>query len=234
MSIRIGFAILFGLALLLGVSTPAAAQSDSEQQQTSEQLSEGDNMSAKDQNLDESKKEPGQEQSQSESKDEGQDKSQSQGESQSQTTQAEQASFISRQESSQVLASSIIGMTIQNSTDKEAEQIGSVNDLIMNEQNQLVGVVVGVGGFLGIGEKNVGIPMAAVTDIDAKKDIAVVTVSKKQLQNAPAFTTKKEQKQEQKQKQMQQKMEQKKQEMKKQQQEKSPSTLDSEATASGG
>lgn len=109
------------------------------------------------------------------------------------------------QQSSQILASSIMGMSIQNGTNKDAAQIGTINDLIMNKQHQLVGIVVGVGGFLGIGQKNVGIPWSDVRDIDPKKGVAVVDVTKKELAKAPAFTTKQEMQQKKKQQEVLQK-----------------------------
>jgi len=95
--------------------------------------------------------------------------------------------FITEQESSQVPASSIMGMAIKNSVDKNAEVIGKVSDLIMDEDLKLIGIVVGVGGFLGIGEKHVGISWDSVDDINVEDDTAVVVLSKKELEEAPAF-----------------------------------------------
>lgn len=40
------------------------------------------------------------------------------------------------------------------------ESIGDVNDVLMDRNGQSVAVVIGVGGFLGIGEKNVAVPFA--------------------------------------------------------------------------
>src|SRR5262249_29601657 len=39
----------------------------------------------------------------------------------------------------------------------EGKKVGKVEDLILDEQQKISGVVVGVGGFLGIGEKQVGL-----------------------------------------------------------------------------
>ena len=41
--------------------------------------------------------------------------------------------------------------------DPEGKEVGAVDDLIFDEQKKIVGVVVGVGGFLGIGKKDVGL-----------------------------------------------------------------------------
>src|SRR5699024_8734395 len=137
------YGILFSAALICGISTQAAAQSKDQQAKSQQQSSQQQEQQT--QNTDQS----GGNQQASETK--------SQAASKSQQTQASGELFVKKQKSSQVLASSIIGMSIQNGTGKKAAEIGAVDDLIMNEQHQLVGVVVGIGGFLGIGRKQVGI-----------------------------------------------------------------------------
>lgn len=44
-----------------------------------------------------------------------------------------------------------------NSSVEEDEEIGTITDLIIGEDGQIHAVVVGVGGFLGMGEKDVAI-----------------------------------------------------------------------------
>ena len=55
------------------------------------------------------------------------------------------------------LASNIIGETVYNSTAEEAEQIGEVNDIVMNANGAATLLIIGVGGFLGVGERDVAI-----------------------------------------------------------------------------
>src|SRR5690606_8691689 len=55
------------------------------------------------------------------------------------------------------LATEIIGETIYNSAGDDAESIGDVNDFVLDQNGEIGAVVVGVGGFLGIGQKNVAI-----------------------------------------------------------------------------
>jgi hypothetical protein len=45
--------------------------------------------------------------------------------------------------------------------------IGSVNDLLFDKSGKIIGVVIGVGGFLGIGTKNVAIDMSAFNVVPA-------------------------------------------------------------------
>jgi hypothetical protein len=66
---------------------------------------------------------------------------------------------IAQQEDDQLLGSSLMGASV-NLAD---ESIGTVSDLIIGDDNTIKGVVVGVGGFLGIGEKRVALPMEKIT-----------------------------------------------------------------------
>lgn len=203
------FSLLFSSALMLGVSTQAAAQdtqpqSNMHKQPAQQQNGQNSRSQAGDQSNSGSKSQPGAKQGEEDTQ---------KSSSQSAANAGQQSLFVNTQKSSQILTSSILGLSIQNSTGEKAQSIGTINDLIMNEQHQLVGVVVGIGGFLGVGEKNVGIAWNAVKNIDPEKGIAVVTVTKKQLQNAPAFTSKQAQKEKQQQQRIKQQMQQKQQQM---------------------
>lgn len=101
----------------------------------------------------------------------------------------DQAVFITEQAEKHWLATDYIGDTVYN---REDEAIGNIDDLIVEEEGGLVGVVVGVGGFLGIGKKRVGIDLAAIDiqqDEEGKPKL-VVDGSKESLMEAPDFTDK--------------------------------------------
>ncbi len=66
------------------------------------------------------------------------------------------------------LATEIIGETIYNSTGDDAEAIGDVNDFVLDQNGEIGAVVVGVGGFLGIGQKSVAINWA---DLELAQDM---------------------------------------------------------------
>ncbi len=55
----------------------------------------------------------------------------------------------------QFLASDLIGTRVVGQNN---EAIGDVNDVVMGQDGKAMAVLVGVGGFLGIGEKDVAIP----------------------------------------------------------------------------
>ena len=60
------------------------------------------------------------------------------------------------------LATKLIGETVYNGTGDDAENIGDVNDLVIDADGNVQAVVVGVGGFLGLGEKNVALEFDAI------------------------------------------------------------------------
>lgn len=87
-----------------------------------------------------------------------------------------------------VLASSLIGATVYNGTGDDAAAIGDVNDIVIGLDGTAEALIVGVGGFLGIGEKNVAVDLSRVSwvDHDGERWI-VVDASKEQLEAAPAY-----------------------------------------------
>ena len=66
--------------------------------------------------------------------------------------------FVASQSSDQWVFSKFKGTDVVGPND---ENIGSVNDLLFDRNGKVLGVMVGVGGFLGIGQKNVAIEMGA-------------------------------------------------------------------------
>ncbi len=52
-------------------------------------------------------------------------------------------------------ASKLVGLSVYNDNN---ESLGSINDLLMDKDGNIKGVVLGVGGFLGVGEHLVAIP----------------------------------------------------------------------------
>jgi len=86
------------------------------------------------------------------------------------------------------LATNMIGENVYNGTGDNAENIGDVNDIVIGSEGAVKAVVIGVGGFLGIGEKSVAIEMAKLNWAEANGDRWLVTnVTKEQLEALPAF-----------------------------------------------
>ncbi|RWE09113.1 MAG: PRC-barrel domain containing protein [Mesorhizobium sp.] len=63
------------------------------------------------------------------------------------------AAPVARAEGS--LVTNIIGESVYNGTGDDAENIGNVDDVVFDENGQTKSVIIGVGGFLGVGAKNV-------------------------------------------------------------------------------
>ena len=74
----------------------------------------------------------------------------------------------------------------------DQQRIGDINDLIIKTDGTVEGVVVGVGGFLGIGEKNVALKMdrfKVATDPDGRARITL-SATFDELKGAPDFKSK--------------------------------------------
>lgn len=69
------------------------------------------------------------------------------------------------------------------------EEVGAVSDLIINESGQIVAIVVGVGGFLGMGEKDVAIGWDAVSRSGESDALELrIDQTREELTSAPEFT----------------------------------------------
>ena len=94
--------------------------------------------------------------------------------------------FIDKQPDGEWLARVFLGAYVQ---DVSGQRVGDINDLVFDRTGRITTVVLGVGGFLGIGEKTVAVPfkeLAFSVDKDGARIIAV-TVGKDTLMQAPAF-----------------------------------------------
>ena len=98
--------------------------------------------------------------------------------------------FLTTQGDGQYLAKDLLlGAKVHNA---EGVIVGDVEDLILNADNQVQGVVMGVGGFAGFGEKRVGVTLSA---LQIKNENGIVTVTlpqatKETLDALPAFERK--------------------------------------------
>jgi sporulation protein YlmC with PRC-barrel domain len=56
-------------------------------------------------------------------------------------------------------AAKLVGLSVYNNNN---ESVGSINDLLMDKNGSIKAVVIGVGGFLGVGEHLVAIPFEKI------------------------------------------------------------------------
>jgi sporulation protein YlmC with PRC-barrel domain len=81
-------------------------------------------------------------------------------------------------------ASEVIGMKVHN---RQAESIGEIEDIVVEPlRGDIRYAVVGVGGFLGIGERYIAVPWPALS-YDASKKELILDVTKEQVKAAPGF-----------------------------------------------
>jgi sporulation protein YlmC with PRC-barrel domain len=102
-----------------------------------------------------------------------------------------QLQFYTRQ-AGEMRASALIGATVRND---QNESIGEINELILNKDGQVAAAVVGVGGFLGIGEREVAVDFKSLRveyDPNAMTNRGAINVkvvaTKDTLKSAPAWS----------------------------------------------
>jgi hypothetical protein len=98
------------------------------------------------------------------------------------------SSFVANQSDNQYLASAIMGKDV---LDSSGNKIGSAKDILFDAQGKMAAVVVGVGGFLGIGEKSIAISFDQVKPgKDANGNVTLnASVSQDDVNGAPGFMT---------------------------------------------
>ncbi len=77
----------------------------------------------------------------------------------------------------------------QDVYDPNNNKIGEVMDVLVDKSGKVTSLIVGVGGFLGAGEKDVAVPFEAVqvTNQDNSKWRLVMNTTKNDLKSAPGF-----------------------------------------------
>ena len=95
--------------------------------------------------------------------------------------------FITSQKLTEYLAKDrLLGAKV---TGADGKIVGDVEDLIIGSDDQVVGVIMGVGGFLGMGEKKVAVKTSSLQleVTDGKMNVLLPGATKDTLTAAPAF-----------------------------------------------
>lgn len=70
------------------------------------------------------------------------------------------------------------------------DNVGDVNDVVMGRDGQAEAVVIGVGGFLGIGEKNVAVDFDKLSWVERNGERwLMISATREELESAPSFDT---------------------------------------------
>ena len=102
------------------------------------------------------------------------------------------AQVITEQKPDQLLASKLKGTNVMGSTD---EKIGDVSDILFDKDGKILAYVVGVGGFLGIGAKDVALSPQSFQVMPAGDRGSMklkLAMTKDELKNAAEFKPYKE------------------------------------------
>jgi sporulation protein YlmC with PRC-barrel domain len=93
--------------------------------------------------------------------------------------------FLSVQASNQWLSTQLVGVPVYDSAN---EKIGTISDLVIDQSGTIQAIVVGVGGFLGIGAKEIAVSLNKMTIIrEDGGDKAVAQLSRPEIELAPSF-----------------------------------------------
>jgi hypothetical protein len=108
------------------------------------------------------------------------------------TSEAGKAQIVSQQTPDQMLASKLKGTNVIGA---DNQKIGDVSDILFDKDAKVLAYVVGVGGFLGIGSKDVALSptsfqMQPATDKESMK--LKLSMTKDELKNAAEFKPYKE------------------------------------------
>ena len=97
------------------------------------------------------------------------------------------ANTITAQKPDEWLATKLRGTSVLGS---DGVKIGSVDDILIDRSGSIKALVIGVGGFLGIGAKDVAIPFKqfqVVPGTEGKSDVLTLSMTKDQLADAQDF-----------------------------------------------
>ena len=89
--------------------------------------------------------------------------------------------------SGQISVSDLLNENVVNDAN---EKIGDINDVLLDSKGKVDAVIVGVGGFLGMGEKDVALTFDQLSFARDNNDPLIVktNASKESLQAAPQYT----------------------------------------------
>lgn len=98
-------------------------------------------------------------------------------------------SYMSSAPAKGMQATDLIGADVTTTGD---EEVGAISDLIIDQDGRVVAIVVGVGGFLGMGEKNVAISWDQVTKSGTADEQKLrINQTREGLKSAPEYKVQK-------------------------------------------
>ena len=101
-------------------------------------------------------------------------------------TSTQPSGYIARQMEGEQLASNWMSRSVYNNA---GDEIGTVSDIVLDAEGKVTAIVIGVGGVMGLGQKQVAVSFASIqeTTKDGKAQL-MANLSKEDLEKAPSYT----------------------------------------------
>lgn len=98
----------------------------------------------------------------------------------------ESVEYVTDETPGSVYTSDLVGQSVYGTED---EKVGDINDLLLNQGGSVEAVIIGVGGFIGLGEKDVAVTLESL-DIQVTDGTLKITMdaTEKQLEEAPVYS----------------------------------------------
>lgn len=101
----------------------------------------------------------------------------------SETTVPPSDAVVPQQDSAEMLGDWLLSTSV---TSPDGETIGSIKDFIITEDGQITAVILGVGGFLGIGEKDIAVDYSLL-DIQYDGNAIQLAMTREEADAAPEY-----------------------------------------------
>ena len=85
-------------------------------------------------------------------------------------------------------ASKLVGLNVYN---EQNEKLGDISEILLDRSGKVEGVIIGVGGFLGMGQRDIKVELSKLKFVDepVKTSAATTTTTTGANPNRPAATT---------------------------------------------
>lgn len=98
---------------------------------------------------------------------------------------ADEPMFITQQPGNALFSSDLVGYAVYGTA---GEKIGDINDILIDDEGAVVAVIIGVGGFLGINEKDVAVPLSRLEVERVNEEYRIsIAATEDELTSAPGF-----------------------------------------------
>jgi sporulation protein YlmC with PRC-barrel domain len=91
-------------------------------------------------------------------------------------------------QSGQWRASKLVGLNVYN---EQNEKLGDISEILLDKSGKVEGVIIGVGGFLGMGQRDIKVELSKLKFVDepVKSSAATTTTTTGANPNRPAAST---------------------------------------------